>query len=292
METIASPLYEQVYAVSADKLNQATGLWFTYLGLVGLIVYAGMAVKRPKWAPSDFNLCIFSCTACAVGGLILAHPGSPSLDKGSLNFGAVLIWSVGAPISDVVAVRESWCASLSLWANRSPVSLVAPYVLQVSCFSLVVSFSACALHHMSSLTCRHSFVQVQGQEQGKWMASITMAGSIGRIIFPLLLLALADTDTLYVACALSAVCVPMLLAYAWMKRRSSAADTTGVMPTPGKTIARELSMALFGGRPLLGGSQDATNERAPLLAGNVDGSSQAPLTVTVDQQRVASAGSL
>ena len=63
-----------------------------------------MAVKRPKWAPSDFNLCLVSCVACAVGGLILAHPASPSLDKGSLNVGAVLIWSVGAPISDVVAV--------------------------------------------------------------------------------------------------------------------------------------------------------------------------------------------
>lgn len=119
VETIASPLYEQVYAVSDSALNQATGLWFTYLGLVGLVVYAGMAVKRPKWAPSDFNLCIFSCTACAIGGLVLAHPGSPSLDKGSLNFGAVLIWSVGAPISDVVAVR-------------------APRALAVSCASTIL----------------------------------------------------------------------------------------------------------------------------------------------------------
>jgi len=62
-------------------------------------------------------------------------------------------------------------------------------------------------------------MQVQGQEQGKWMASITMAGSVGRIIFPLLQLALGNSDnTLYVASALSAACIPMLVLYSYMKK--------------------------------------------------------------------------
>jgi hypothetical protein len=83
---------------------QDTGLWFTYLGLIGLVVYAAMAIKRPKWAPSDLVLCMASMGICAIGGLVLAHPGAATLTMPTLNAGAVLIWSVGAPISDVVVV--------------------------------------------------------------------------------------------------------------------------------------------------------------------------------------------
>jgi hypothetical protein len=106
METIAAPLFADVYH-DTGNLSADTGKWFTVLGLFGLIVYALMAVKRPRWAPNDLSLCVFSMAVCALGGLILAHPGGAALNKASLNSGAALIWSVGAPISDVVAVRAS-----------------------------------------------------------------------------------------------------------------------------------------------------------------------------------------
>jgi predicted exporter len=104
METIGAVLFQSVYHDSAAQLSQDTGKWFTVLGLVGLVTYALMAVKRPKCGPSDLALCIFSMGICAIGGLVLAHPGGAALNKVSLNSGAALIWSVGAPISDVVAV--------------------------------------------------------------------------------------------------------------------------------------------------------------------------------------------
>ena len=68
-------LSQDVVGDSDGDLVQDTGEWFTYLGIIGLAVYAAMAVKRPAWAPSDLTLNIVSMAACALGGLLLAHPG-------------------------------------------------------------------------------------------------------------------------------------------------------------------------------------------------------------------------
>jgi hypothetical protein len=94
----------QVYDVAPSDLAQDTALWLTLLGLIGLVVYAVLAIKRPAWAPSDASLCVWSAVACAGGSLILAHPGVERLTKALLNTGMVCIWSIGAPVSDVAVV--------------------------------------------------------------------------------------------------------------------------------------------------------------------------------------------
>lgn len=95
------------------------------------------------------------------------------------------------------------------------------------------------------------------------------------ILFCRLLLALADVYTLYVACALSAVCVPMLVFYGYWKRSVAAAGPSNASSTPpassGRGVVRELSMPLFAGKALLGSSgpgavSASTGEHQPLLA--------------------------
>jgi hypothetical protein len=122
--------------------------------------------------------------------------------------------------------------------------------MQVSCFSLVI----------------------QGQAQGIWMGYITMAGSVGRIVFPLLLEVCNNETTLYIACALSAGCVPLIVAYMLVKQRrelESRSVTVCSLPSPYSTMpvahaTRELSMAAMKNREH-GTADLAAGERTPLL---------------------------
>lgn len=77
---------------------QDTGEWFTYLGIIGLAVYAAMAVKRPAWAPSDLTLNIVSMAACALGGLLLAHPGDRPREGTGIMQDATVTVSLHMPV--------------------------------------------------------------------------------------------------------------------------------------------------------------------------------------------------
>ena len=68
-------------------------------------MYLLMALPRKKmrWAPSDLVLLVLSSLFTAVGALVLAHPWNGDHNMISLSAGAVLVWSMGAPIADVVA---------------------------------------------------------------------------------------------------------------------------------------------------------------------------------------------
>lgn len=59
--------------------------------------------KGTSWLPSDLSLLLFSCLATGCGALVLAHPWAAPFNLTSLSAGAVLVWSIGAPIADVVA---------------------------------------------------------------------------------------------------------------------------------------------------------------------------------------------
>lgn len=115
MEAVAAPLFLQLEAGSRHMDDSAdtsdTAIWFAELGAAGFLVYALMALprKRLPWAPSDLTLLVASCVATAVGALVLAHPWPGSTTLTSLSAGAVLVWSVGAPVADVTATS---CFSL------------------------------------------------------------------------------------------------------------------------------------------------------------------------------------
>ena len=115
-----------------------------------------------------------------------------------------------------------------------------------------------------------------------WSGCARTAGQRGiMVLFCRLLLALADVYTLYVACALSAVCVPMLVFYGYWKRSVAAAGPSNInavtSSTPpassGRGVLRELSMPFFAGKAPLGSSGPgaastgaSTGEHQPLLA--------------------------
>jgi hypothetical protein len=137
-------------------------------------LFMGLPRSRGWWLPGDLTLLVGSSVATAVGALVLAHPWPGDHTLASLSAGAVLVWSVGAPIADVVAT---------------------------SCFSLVVA----------------------GKAQGRYMGFITMAGSVGRIVLPLVTVATSTEVALLLSTALTAAGVPAVLAYRAYKAGREAA---------------------------------------------------------------------
>jgi MFS family permease len=169
MEATLGPQFESVFPDDDDKLEQDTQWFFLFLGLGGLVVYIGMALKpsassdasdmseqsslapqqqtfiRRVWQSCtshakqwDVYLLIASQVITAVGSSILMiRDGGDSLVR--VIVAAVLVRSLAAPMADTLAV---------------------------SLFSAVVTDS--------------------GGRQGKMMAWISGAGSVGRIVFPLL----------------------------------------------------------------------------------------------------------
>jgi hypothetical protein len=102
------------------------------------------------------------------------------------------------------------------------------------------------------------------------------AGSVGRIVFPLFLVASGGNYdvTLYIAVALSALCVPLLLTYIFFQRRRNkpatqaapAADSRISVTSP--PLQKEVSMAVLVSKlklPGAGADGGTGSERTPLL---------------------------
>ena len=210
MEAIATPLFERLEGKldSADN-TQDVAVWFALLGSAGFLVYLFMALPRTRvrWLPGDLSLLVGSSVATAVGALVLAHPWPGDHSMATLTSGAVLVWSVGAPVADVVAT---------------------------SCFSLVVA----------------------GKAQGRYMGLLTMAGSVGRIVLPLVTVASSAQAALLLSTALTAAGVPAVLAYkAFKARREAAAAAVAAEAASDESAAAPVAAVAGGQRILLG---DAT----------------------------------
>jgi len=106
IEAVATPLFIHLEApLDNNTQTSDVAMWFAALGSAGFLVYGFMALPRKgnSWLPSDLSLLLFSCLATGCGALVLAHPWAAPFNLTSLSAGAMLVWSVGAPIADVVA---------------------------------------------------------------------------------------------------------------------------------------------------------------------------------------------
>ncbi len=176
LEAVITPLYQSLHSnLSMDAMMRATSLFYLYIGLPGLLVLGLLATCQ---LPLVYWLHI-SCIATAAGSFILSLPEiSPTW---SLNLGAPLSWSIGAPIADVVCV--------------SAFSALVPGV------------------------------------QGKLMGAITMVGSLGRILFPLMCNTMTLESALQVCGALSCACTAGLLLHHCVFRAEEAEETNKELAT-------------------------------------------------------------
>ena len=103
LEVFLAYLYQEV--VTGPRHEDAAALWLGYLGLAGLLTFAYLSVRaRGAWPP-EVVLLALALAATGAGAALLAEveaargaPAAPVL----LNVGAVLAWSIGAPVTDVL----------------------------------------------------------------------------------------------------------------------------------------------------------------------------------------------
>jgi MFS family permease len=194
MEATLAPLFQRVFVDSDNDMQEDTQQFLLYLGLGGLVVYVLMALKPTKPTPATVAQ--------------LPQPGLRSRAQRWLNhcakyakqwdlvllIASQFITALGSLMlaihpASLTLSRLVW-SSMLIWSIASPVA----DTLAVSLFSAVVSDA--------------------GGKQGKMMAWISCAGSVGRIIFPLLT-NVAPSDAVFGAsAAVSAVCGVCLCKYA------------------------------------------------------------------------------
>ncbi len=104
LEVVLAYLYQEV-AMGGRGHEAAAALWLGNIGLVGLVTFACLTVRTRATWPPEIVLLGFGFVATGAGAALLAvvdaarrAPAAPAL----LNAGAVLAWSVGAPIADVL----------------------------------------------------------------------------------------------------------------------------------------------------------------------------------------------
>ena len=87
-----------------------TALWFAALGAVGLLTFILLALPRKDVknrclrlvTPSDTTLLLMSSCATGLGAFIMANPWPQTQTLVGLSAGAVLVWSFGTCVEDVV----------------------------------------------------------------------------------------------------------------------------------------------------------------------------------------------
>ncbi|KAL6071312.1 MFS domain-containing protein [Balamuthia mandrillaris] len=175
LETEGTPLYLRSIGASTENVSKA-GMMFFYLGLGGMAVYFVIDFARKKIP--NYLLLILSFIVVAVGSLLFLDFDM----DGSIRFsrflaGAILIWSLGSPISQVLII-----STFAKMLGRKP--------------------------------------------QGTQMGYMTSAGSIGRILFPLLAVSTRNFSFGFAA-ASSFVCGAFLLGYQLMLCRWRGTNPPG-----------------------------------------------------------------
>ena len=102
-EVFLAYLYQQV--VTGPHHEDKAGQWLGFLGLLGLIIFAYLTIRKKSWVPSELSLLALAFLATGIGTYCLSiveESRHVSFSAPLLTAGAVLTWSIGAPINDVL----------------------------------------------------------------------------------------------------------------------------------------------------------------------------------------------
>eukprot|EP01119_Soliformovum_irregulare_P009050 TRINITY_DN2216_c0_g1_i1.p1 TRINITY_DN2216_c0_g1~~TRINITY_DN2216_c0_g1_i1.p1 ORF type:complete len:461 (-),score=79.68 TRINITY_DN2216_c0_g1_i1:31-1413(-) len=170
LETTGAPVFASAWGKTNDIVMD-TSIMMLILGLIGLIVF--FVIDKVEKRIPELYLLTFSFIIVAVGGMLMIDYG-PGVNLAQFLSGALLIWSLGSPISQTFTL---------------------------STFSRILG----------------------SKPQGTLMGWIGSAGSVGRIVFPILAGFGGINVSFIISVIVSLLSAGMVLAYNWrvqvIKRR-------------------------------------------------------------------------
>jgi MFS family permease len=216
-EVIIAPTFSALYNGPPDQVTSATSTYLMYLGVAGLLPFAALVLKpsakdaargsrsRRSSTGDPASAAAFGGTSarepCMVGcKLALSrafhHCASFAIEYDSLLLIASQVITAGGlvllalPVASV-SLDMTTAGFVLVWSLAGPVA----DVLTVSMYSVL----------LSDLGLR--------EQVARSMATITAAGSVGRIVFPLLFSVTSQADVLAAGAAVSVACAVLALAY-------------------------------------------------------------------------------